>query len=58
MALLKLIDGTELFTDYNTAAKIWQIQNGNSVPLDDKEKERVLELVKTVIYIDFKRISK
>lgn len=56
MALIYLQDGKKAYTDYNTAAKIFQILKGNVVK-DDNIK-RLKKIAMKTIDIDFTKYKK
>ena len=58
MALIKFSDGRTAYTDYNTAAKIYQILKGNEMACDKEERPRLMKIAEQTESIDFAKYNK
>lgn len=58
MAKLTFKDGNTEFVDYNTAAKVWQVMNGNELVVPLEERPAIQKLAEKTEKIDFKAMSK
>ena len=58
MAKLTFKDGTTEFVDYNTAAKVWQVMNGNELVVLPEERPEIQKLAEKTEKIDFKALAK
>lgn len=57
MAELTLKDGSIKYVDYNTAAKIHQVMNGNALAVSKDERATITKQAAKVSYIDFKKLT-
>ena len=57
MSKLTFADGRTKFVDYNTAAKIFQILEGNGLAVPKPERAKLKKIAEKVQKIDFKASS-
>jgi hypothetical protein len=57
MALIIFHDGKRAYTDYNTAAKIWQILHNQELAVDKNERPRLMKIAENTASIDFKQFG-
>lgn len=58
MAKLTFKDGEEEFVDYNTAAKVYQVMQGNELSVPPEERPKIQELAAKTKKVDFVAVAK